>query len=236
MASAWIVLGGLVAGMSGLVVLASPAAPSLPTQWMHEGDQTLAFPLPPWTGPLPLPRIVNKMESWYDWDNKRMRETYHDMCVPIFPKGSMWSCDFLNVNNISYLLQHEDRAAGQPECCIFEKPWVPPRPTFGDTLFFKTTTTEIINNAPTKVQWWESKGVSVQDGGPFGYGWYESAKETLVPYAFYFGAFWNNANGTFTPAFTLQNWGNTFVAGTPPESVWVVPASCNSAKPCSNWP
>jgi hypothetical protein len=37
--------------------------------------------------------------------------------------GSGWSCDFVNVNHVSYLLQHDDRFSGQPKCCVFESLW-----------------------------------------------------------------------------------------------------------------
>ena len=58
---------------------ASPTAPTLPMQWSHGGQQTLAFPLPPWTGAAPVPRITTRMASAYDWEQKRMLETYYDM-------------------------------------------------------------------------------------------------------------------------------------------------------------
>lgn len=66
--------------------------------------QTLAFPKPPWAQ-TPVPQVTTAMESVYDWNQHAMRETYHDACVPIFQTGSMWSCDFVNVNNTSFLLQ-----------------------------------------------------------------------------------------------------------------------------------
>jgi len=69
------------------------------------------------------------------------------------------------------------------------QPWSPPKPTFAATLFFKENTTEALAGG-AKVMWWESRGVSVQDGGPFGYGWKVAEDNSLVPFAFYFGAFW----------------------------------------------
>eukprot|EP00038_Savillea_parva_P023150 m.39828 g.39828 ORF g.39828 m.39828 type:complete len:268 (+) comp5869_c0_seq2:187-990(+) len=210
-----------------------PIAPDLPLQWQHGGTQVLAFPKPPWSTS-PVPQIVTKMESVYDWtipNNPRMRETYHDSCVPIFPKGSMWSCDFVNTNGTSYLLQHADRVPGQPECCVFERPWVPPNPHFGKTLTFLTNTSE----GGATVMWWESVGVSRSDGGPFGYGWRVVNDGALVPHAFYFGAFWNWANGTLSEAFTLQRFVN-FTATAPSAAAFDLPPSCATAKPCTNWP
>lgn len=57
----------------------------------------------------------------------------------------------------------------------------------------------------------------------------------LIPYAFYFGAFWNWANGTFAEAFTLQYF-TDFKAEAPPEDAFDLPPSCATAKPCTNWP
>ena len=186
-----------------------------------------------------------------------MRETYHDECVPIFQNGSAWSCDFLNVRGTSYLLQHADRAQGQPACCVFARPWSPPRPDFASTLFFLENTTE---DGDT-VMWFQSRGVTPQEGGPFGYGYRvvqaaapttapqaaehalhhtqadegaAAAAPTLVPFAFYFGALWNRANGTVEQAYTVQyfqDWQNT----QPDESVWDLPASCSTAVACTNF-
>ena len=172
-----------------------------------------------------------------------MRETYEDACVPIFPKGSMWSCDFLNVGGTSYLLQHEDRAAGQPECCVFEKQWSPPRPSFGSSLAYLRNTTAADGST---VMWWQSTNVSVEEGGPFGYGWRVaqgdgdathagSQRAVLIPHAFYFGAFWTFANGTNGEAYTLQTFAD-FNTAAPPAGTFDLPPSCSAAKMCTNWP
>mmetsp|Transcript_20103 Transcript_20103/g.52184 ORF Transcript_20103/g.52184 Transcript_20103/m.52184 type:complete len:304 (+) Transcript_20103:68-979(+) len=252
-----------------------PEAPDLPLQWSHGGTQELGFPLPPWGSP-PTPRVVSAMQSQYDWTRHAMRERYSDICVPIFPKGSMWTCDFVNVDNTSYLLQvpgclrgrwlrsvrmhpcdapHRisfafpasprpahgseqfgDRAVGQPECCVFERPWVPPNPAFGKTLKYLTNTTAVDGST---VMWWQSVGVSREDGGPFGYGWRVDAESngssSVEPYAFYFGAFWTWANGTFSEAFTVQYFDN-FTVGPPPADAFDLPEACATAKPCTNWP
>lgn len=42
----------------------------------------------------------------------------------------MWSCDFVNVGDTSYLLQHEDREAGQPEVCLAPRPVLPAAHSF----------------------------------------------------------------------------------------------------------
>jgi hypothetical protein len=171
-----------------------------------------------------------------------MRETYKDACVPIFPNGSMWSCDFVNVDGASYLLQHEDRPPGQPECCVFLKPWSPPRPSFADSLAYLRNTTTADGST---VMWWQSTNVSVEDGGPFGYGWRVAQRvdndatgahdDVLIPHAFYFGAFWTFANGTNGEAYTLQTFAD-FDASPPPPGTFDLPPSCSAAKACTNWP
>ena len=92
--------------------------------------------------------------------------------------------------------------------------------------------------------WWESTNVSVADGGPFGYGWRVTAGAdahgssegtTLVPHAFYFGAFWTFANGTNGQAYTLQLF-TDFDASPPPKDAFDLPPSCETAKACTNWP
>jgi hypothetical protein len=58
---------------------------------------------------------------------RNMREQYDSFCIPVFyaPHTSMgasndYSCDFINVGitNTSYVVLHEDRPAGAPECCM----------------------------------------------------------------------------------------------------------------------
>lgn len=169
------------------------------------------------------------MESYYDWRLKALREVYHDACVPIFTNGSQWSCDFLNINGTSYLLQHADRPAGQPECCVFLSPWNPPAPDFlekSGAAYLRSTRV-----AGQTVNWWQSN-VSQQEGGPFGYGYAQDGK---TPVGFYFGGFWNYANGTFAPTMIMQTYSD-FSATPPPSSTWELPASCSSATKCTNWP
>eukprot|EP00039_Didymoeca_costata_P012287 m.176280 g.176280 ORF g.176280 m.176280 type:complete len:248 (-) comp15441_c0_seq10:2804-3547(-) len=210
-----------------------PQAPQLPLWWSHQGTQELALPLPPFDlDNAPVPRITTSMESYYDWTQYAMREIYHDECVPIFRNGSQWSCDFLNVNKISYLVLHEDRPQDYPECCVFLDPWVPPKPDFPSTLPFLKNTT--LQDGST-VMWWQSTNVPPSEGGPFGYGFHENGKGDLIPYAFYFGAFWNYANGTIGQAFTEQYFTN-FTIGKPPPSIWELPPACSGAKKCSFWP
>ena len=217
--------------VSGVV---AQAPPSLPMQWLRKGTQVNALPLPPWDVHIPVPSIVTPMQSYYDWSLKRLREDYQDSCVPIFQNGSMWSCSFLNVDATSYLLQYEDRPLGQPECCIFLKPWNPPAPDFGSTLFYLKNSTPP-EAAGDTIMWWQSKGVTPAEGGPFGYGWrYPREGGAPFPWAFYFGGFWNRANGTVAGSNIVQYYSG-FSDTTPPASTWAVPASCAAAAACNNF-
>jgi hypothetical protein len=63
------------------------------------------------------------------------------------------------------------------------------------------------------VMWFQSRGVTPQEGGPFGYGYRvrlpapaaaaAGSGPTLVPFAFYFGWLWKRANGTVDQAYTV---------------------------------
>ena len=182
---------------------------------------------------MPAPYTFSRMEAFYDWSIRSLRETYHDICVPIFPGGAEWSCDFLNTNGAAYLLQHDDRAPGQPECCVFERPWSPPAPDFlshAGLPYLKNTTYD-----GTTVMWWQTTDVPPSSGGPFGYGYSVQDDGSLAPYAFYFGGFWRRANGTLEQASTMQYY-EDFRAEKPPPSTWELPAACAAAPNCTNWP
>jgi hypothetical protein len=225
-------------GSSDALPAAGKAAmepPDMPQAWIHEGYQVNARPQPPWSSLMPEPPYAtSRMEAYYDWSKHAMREVYHDLCVPIFLAGSNWACDFLNVNGVAYLIQHKDRAKGQPACCIFRKPWSPPAPNFlkhsGFPYLSNTTYGE------ERVHWWQSTDVPIDVGGPFGYGYTEDpATGELTPRAFYFGGLWNFANGSIGVANTVQYF-DDFRAEVPPASVFDVPEACESAAQCTNFP
>ncbi len=79
-------------------------------------SQVTTLSQPPFDSYYPsLPFLATRMHSFYDWSEallisrvsfaplnsaayrsiKAMREVYDTSCVPIFPAGSQWSCDFL---------------------------------------------------------------------------------------------------------------------------------------------
>ena len=208
--------------------------PPWPQSWVRGGPQVNALPLPPWQTLMPpAPFTFSRMEAFYDWEYRALRETYHDFCVPIFPGGFQWSCDFVNVNNISYLLQHADRPKLHPECCIFRKPWSPPSPDFvphsGILSYLKNST-----YGGETIAWWQTTSVSRDEGGPFGYGYSIGADGGLTPRAFYFGGLWPYSNGTLGGAFTMQYF-EGFRAAKPPASTWDLPASCARATACPDF-
>ncbi len=138
----------------------------------------------------------------------------------------MWTCDFLNVNGTSFLLQFQDRFPGQPECCVFERPWEPPAPSFLDGVpIFKSS--ELKNRT---VDWYQLN-VSVSDGGPFGYGFF---RDTQIPAGFYFGGLWNLSNGTILNSMVVQYYEEFSPKITVP-GIFDVPKSCAKATACTNF-
>lgn len=217
-----------IACMCVVAAVAAPSPPAWPTMWIARLTQVATLAQPPFDEYWPAPPFVaTPQRTFYDWRRKAMREVYDDACVPIFPTGSSWSCDFLNVNDTSYLLRHADRPVDQPECCVFERPWEPPAPTFlAGAPFLRTTQLK-----GRTVNWYQLD-VPVDEGGPFGYGFFA---DSGLPAGFYFGAFWHWANGTNAPGATLQYYDHFAPDQAPPESTWVVPASCQTASRCSDW-
>jgi hypothetical protein len=95
------------------------------------------------------------------------------------------------------------------------------------------------------VMWFQSRGMTPQEGGPFGYGYRvrlpapaaaaAGSGPTLVPFAFYFGALWNRANGTVDQAYTVVQYFQDWQDKQPDASVWDLPPSCSTAVACTNF-
>jgi hypothetical protein len=82
-----------------------------------------------------------------------MREIYDTRCIPIFfsdvlSMNNNYSCDFLNIEatQTAYLILHDDRPQGAPECCIIGQPFHPPPRNFSDNLYIKKASTIEVNN------------------------------------------------------------------------------------------
>eukprot|EP00604_Paraphysomonas_vestita_P002380 CAMPEP_0174820604 /NCGR_PEP_ID=MMETSP1107-20130205/4536_1 /TAXON_ID=36770 /ORGANISM="Paraphysomonas vestita, Strain GFlagA" /LENGTH=223 /DNA_ID=CAMNT_0016036253 /DNA_START=236 /DNA_END=907 /DNA_ORIENTATION=- len=187
---------------------------------------------PPYN-PLPTTpyNVTNGRTYYYNNDEtgeRNMKEEYYQYCIPVFgnpltPMGrwNKYSCDFLNVGstNTSYVVLHDDRPPGAPECCIIGRPFHAPPPNF-------STLMPIANTSPvgdTLVDWFS---VYDKDAGIFSYG-FETDKES-IPYAFYMkGVPW------------VANWMwqkfDNFRDDTPEASVWEIPAACSKAVACPGW-
>lgn len=159
-----------------------------------------------------------------------MREVYEQYCIPVFgdpssPMGAAnnYSCEFLNVGatNTSFVVLHDDRPAGLPECCIIGKPFHPPPPTFAAALPVKWS--EVVMG--TVVDW---NAVYDNEAGIFAYGFTGTGPAAGTPFAFYMkGVPW------------IANWMwqifSDFQPVVPPETTWEVPSACATATRCPGW-
>ncbi|EFA76268.1 hypothetical protein PPL_10029 [Heterostelium album PN500] len=200
----------------------SDAFPFWPTQWVT--DWTIIYTSsdqePPFSNNnIPPPFKGGSGRTYYDWSNQAMHEVYNDFCVPIFSNGSDWTCDFINVKGVSYLVTHDDRPADVPPCCIFGDPWYPPAPNFIQTCGAVQNVTSSLNGQ--QVDYWT---IYLPDSGSFGYGFYANGTSNgWTPASFYFAA--------APSGWTIQNFEN-FQPTTPPANAFQVPDSCINASPC----
>ncbi|KAL6048270.1 AMOP domain-containing protein [Balamuthia mandrillaris] len=163
---------------------------------------------------------------------RNMRESYDKYCIPVFgdPTSSMgsrndFSCDFINVgvSKTAFVVLHEDRPAGAPECCIIGRPFHPPPQDFARGMPVKWRD----NKAGAAVDW---NAVWDKDAGIFNYGFQGTDSEVAPPFAFYMkGVPW------------IANWMwqrfSNFSATTPDPSVWNLPPACfaDGVGPCPGW-
>ncbi len=61
----------------------------------------------------------------------------------VLSANNNYSCDFLNIGatQTAYLILHDDRPKGAPECCIIGQPFHPPPRNFSDNLYIKKAST-----------------------------------------------------------------------------------------------
>ena len=114
--------------------------------------------IPPY---FPFPRrnfTATSGRTYYDDTTSQgrcMREVYDSRCIPIFftdvlSPNNNFSCDFLNVGatQTAYLILHDDRPKGAPECCIIGQPFHAPPRNFSDNLYIKKASTiEVIQQS-----------------------------------------------------------------------------------------
>eukprot|EP01119_Soliformovum_irregulare_P024661 TRINITY_DN889_c0_g1_i1.p1 TRINITY_DN889_c0_g1~~TRINITY_DN889_c0_g1_i1.p1 ORF type:complete len:220 (+),score=32.28 TRINITY_DN889_c0_g1_i1:44-703(+) len=205
------------------VSFAVPQPPRWPNQWMTSWKmmwtESLAA-LPPFAktnGIPPPPFRLATGKTYYDWSSSSILEVYEQVCIPIFPQGSDWKCHFLNYNEVAYLIMFEDRPKSYPPCCIFGKPWSAPSPDFIAKANIPYNGTSPILNR--QVNWWVVD-ISRDQGGPFGYGFYNG---TSTPAAFYFAG----VTGY------IEQYFEHFTDQKPPAGTFDLPAECQNATPCT---
>jgi hypothetical protein len=159
---------------------------------------------------------------------RNMKETYETFCIPVFgdPNATMgstnnYSCDFLNVGstNTSYVVLHDDRPPGAPECCIIGRPFHPPPPDFHRAMPVKWNS----DVGPVNVDWGAVWDI---DAGIFNYGFV--ANSTAVPFAFYMEVVPWVAYWAWQP---FSQWRPVV----PPADVWSIPDACLTAEVCPGW-
>jgi hypothetical protein len=173
-----------------------------------------------------IPLSAGRGQTFYHWQgsaaNSAMLEVYHDICVPIFPRaGNQWPCQFLIKNSTAYLISKDQSTTFAP-CCVFEKPFYPPAPTFAHVLSFNGTSSVFgLNNM---VDWYVVQGS--QPATTFGYGFVTPARPdgTSVPGAFFFGSVGGWAQQNFVDVSVVE----------PEPSVFTIPDVCIGAPIC-NW-
>jgi len=156
-----------------------------------------------------------------------MIESYETFCIPVFgdPNSGMgtenkYSCDFVNsaTTQTAYVVLHEDRPEGSPECCIIGYPFHPPPQNFTIKMPVKW----VANNGEDLVAW---NAVYDNEAGIFNYGFNVLTKQ---PYAFYMtGVPWI-ANWCWQPFSNFQE-------VVPDEHLWDLPAACDTAVACPGW-
>eukprot|EP00455_Lapot_gusevi_P057404 TRINITY_DN9772_c0_g1_i3.p1 TRINITY_DN9772_c0_g1~~TRINITY_DN9772_c0_g1_i3.p1 ORF type:complete len:248 (-),score=54.54 TRINITY_DN9772_c0_g1_i3:140-811(-) len=209
----------LLLSLLGCALSALP--PLLPPAFYGEFIEYTAplAPPPPYVNGLPPPPFkASRGLVYYNWAEQAMIENRLDYCVNIFPTGNDFPCIFHNVNGVSYLIS-TNTTTQQDSCCIFGKPWHPPRPTFLRTDLPATyNTTEVWEQG--KADWYVVNQVAPPTG-PFWYAFRAPSAEVDVYLAFEFPG---------VQGWVIQNFFNITV-GVPPESVWKLPASCTMVDP-----
>jgi len=199
--------------------------------------------LPPYpTSQPPSYSHFTKGRTWYaaefDALPGAMREQYLNNCIAIFPFGPLhtntsYSCDFviLNGDQTAYLVLHEDRPAGAPECCLIGRPFHAPSQNFFSHLYINKWSKQIGNDSSDIIVDWG--GLTLPGAGLFAYGFQRDlypGTNYSVPYAFYFmgipdvDAVWQyQVFSNFDPSYQ------------PDLGDFVIPEACADAVVCPGW-
>ncbi|CAF1329472.1 unnamed protein product [Rotaria magnacalcarata] len=212
------------------LINADPTPPTWPNYFTYQWTMAHVYDdiqLPPYnTIPL-VNTTIGRGRTYYDWSLPAMVEYYYDICIPIFEATSNnFTCNFLNVNGVAYIVVTDPRATGRPPCCIFQKPWSPPAPNFLQTAAgVKYNGTGVLYTRP--VYWWVLDDPE-DPAGPFGYSFFEdtcrssSTNMNCTPSQFFFRA---------TTGFASQFF-DDYKVEKPDPSVFAIPDSCNTAQEC----
>jgi len=200
------------------------------TQWHFYYVFDLNYP-PPYN-PFPTHNYtVTKGQTYYDAHYKggAMREVYNERCIPIWFAGPLaannnFSCDFINIaaEQTAYLLLHDDKPPGAPECCIVGQPFHPPPVNF--VRNFTEQSSQIIQGVA--VEWYST---TLQEEGIFSYGFVANhTSDWSTPYAFYM----MGIMGVPSQPLWMYQYFEGFQSKTPDNDIWQYPQSCNGAKAC----
>ena len=199
--------------------------------------QPLSYPPPYDPATINITYNISMGRTYYDVNylGGAMRESYYNMCIPIYPEGSLsttnnYSCDYYTINNnkTAYAVFHDDRPEGAPKCCILANRFHAPVQTFFNLLPVKSQTmTENI-----LIDWASAELISM---GNVTYGFNHDYKKIdgksySIPFAFFFqGIPW------------IDNWCYqrfmNFDPIKPDKSVWKLPQDCleDDVTWCPGW-
>jgi hypothetical protein len=169
-----------------------------------------------------------------------MREHYYNSCISIFFDGPLhsntsYSCDFIISNEvqIGYLILHDDRPQGAPECCIIGQPFHAPPRHFFDHLYLNKWSKQIDESkdgSPFIVDW---GGLTLPDAGLFAYGYHRDpypGANFSIPYAFFF-----TGNPDQMSSWQYQRFYNFDPTYQSNAKDFQIPLSCATATVCPGW-
>lgn len=186
-------------------------APLLAEQFSMEWDmfEFASEERPPFAK-VPEPHIILRGTTHYDWKRQAMTEIYHDKCIDIFPQGRDYRCQFLSLEDKTYLIRSPEN---EPvSCCLWSKEgFHAPRPDVIRNMRFDTS-------IPLGLRTMDSWLLDIPLPGPFGYGFY---RDTAEPAAFWFPVI---------SGWVQQNFRN-YVEAKPENKAFDLPSSCRAEIP-----
>ena len=163
---------------------------------------------------LPTPHQILRGETYYDWNKKSMTERYLDKCIDIFPDGRDYPCQFLSVQDVTYLIRFKPEPKKEfASCCRWsdEAFWAP-RPDVISNMKFEK---ELVM-AGSKIDFWL---LDIPLPGPFGYGFVAGSSQ---PASFWFPVI---------SGWVQQNFAD-YTSQLADPSVFAVPPPCHASLLC----